>query len=171
MLTVVRKTWGQHKHSAPRPTGTAWELQKQLHVKGTNKVWGRDRWTGMSCNQESDRLSQQQWVGKSFRPKREMDMDLHGCKLEREHTWIYTNMSRTAPEKRNQGSRRGKGGKGWIGQQNKNPRFKKYIAHFRKNTKAAFNCALHQWQEGTPKCPQTAAKLLELFLIPSQRRD
>lgn len=35
-------------------------------------------------------------------------MDLHGCKLEREHTWIYTNMSRTAPEKRKQGSRRGK---------------------------------------------------------------
>lgn len=80
-------------------------------MKGTNKVWSRDSWTGVSCNPEGDRLSQQQWVGKSFEPKRDTDMDLHGCKLEREHTRIYTDMSRTAPEKRKQSSRRGKG---WV---------------------------------------------------------
>lgn len=46
-------------------------------------------------------------------------MDLHGCKLEREHTWIYTNMSRTAPEKRKQGSRRGKSGMVGFGNRTK----------------------------------------------------
>lgn len=115
MLPAVGINWGEHKHSAPRPVGTARELQKQQHVKAANKVWSRDRWTAVSCHPEGDRLSQQEWVGKSLEHKRETDMDLHGCKLEREHTWIYTNMSRTAPEKRKQGSRRGRVvGLGWA---------------------------------------------------------
>lgn len=112
------------------PETASWERDQQ--------GLGQGQMDRSVLHQEGDRLSQQQWVGKSFRPKRETDMDLHGCKLEREHTWIYTNMSRAAPEKRKQGSRRGKGGKGWTGQQNKNPRFENYTVHFRKKCKSSF---------------------------------
>lgn len=112
MLTAARINCAEHKHSAPRPIGTAWEVQKQQHVKGTNKVWSRDRWTGVPCNPAGDRLSQQQRGGKSFEPKRETHTDSQGCKLGREHTWIYTNVSRAAPEERKQSSRRVRAGLG-----------------------------------------------------------
>lgn len=161
--------WAEHEHSAPRPMGTAWEVQKQQHVKGTNKVWSRDRWIGVPCNPAGDRLSQQQWGGKSFEPKRETHT--HGLTRLQTRQGTHWDLHKHEQDCSWGEKAKFKESKGWVGQQSKNPRFKKYTAHFRKCAKAAFTGVLHQWQEGTPKCPKLLQNSLSFFKILSQRRD
>lgn len=171
MLTAVRINWGEHKHSAPRPTGTAWELQKQHHGKGTNKVWGRDRWTGVSCTKKVTGWASSNGWGKASGPKGRqtwiyMAANRRGNTLGSTQAWAGLLLRR---ESKVQGEERVV--RVGLGNRTKIQGLKTILFISEKNAKAAFNCALHQRQEGTPKCPQTAEKLLKLFLIPSQRRD
>lgn len=137
----MRINWGEHKHSAPRPTGTAWNSRNSTRERDQQGL-GQGQTDRRVLHQEGDRLSQQLWVGKSFRPKRRQTW-ISMAALEREHTWIYTNMGRTAPERRKQGSRRGKAGRVGLGNRTKIQGLKN-ILFMSENAKAAFNCALHQ---------------------------
>lgn len=139
-----RNKSGEHKHCAPRPVGTAWEFQKQHHVKGTNKVWSRDR-------MDRSVLQPRRWQAEPAAMGREK---LRAQKGDRDgFTWLQTGEGTHLDLHKHEQDcsweekarfKERKGWYGWVGQQNRSPRFKKYTVHFGKNEKAAFKSALNQ---------------------------
>lgn len=95
--------------------------QWEQHEKSRNSsMWKGPTRSGAGTDGQECPATQQVtgWAGsngegKASSPKgRHTHMDWQGCKLGREHTGIYTNVSRTAPEERKQSSRRVRAGLG-----------------------------------------------------------